>query len=94
MTITIAIQIGNSDDKLTQPQWSEFVQSVDDLVSQFADTVHFMGGPTNYTPWQNVAWIFSCNEITIIPFKEQLAQLKFHYEQESIAWSVCNTEFI
>jgi hypothetical protein len=34
--ITYTLQIGNSDDKLTQKEWSEFVEAVNDLVKKFA----------------------------------------------------------
>ena len=38
---TICIQIGNSDDKLSQTRWSEYVQDVNDAISLCQDERHF-----------------------------------------------------
>jgi len=40
---TITIQIGNSDDKLSQASWSEFVERARQLISVHSRVVHFFG---------------------------------------------------
>ena len=53
----VAIQIGNSDDKLTQKQWACFVLETRDCVERTCDHIHFWGSSVNYEPWQNVCCI-------------------------------------
>ena len=49
---TVTIQIGNSDDKLTQKEWSSFVAWIEyDLKSMIGVEFHFSGGSANHTPW-------------------------------------------
>lgn len=40
---TVTIQIGNSDNRLTQVEWSEYVEKVNNLVRDCAYAVHFNG---------------------------------------------------
>lgn len=39
---TATIQIGNSDDKLTQSEWSDFVSAIKDAVQRFSERIHFL----------------------------------------------------
>ena len=41
--VTATIQIGNSDDKLTQAEWSQFVASVDGHLCVNVTDTHFRG---------------------------------------------------
>lgn len=85
---TITVQIGNSDDKLTQKMWSLFVDEMDSAINLLADGVHFSGGSPARTQWQNYAWVFTisdnahksalCRKITII---------RQGYKQNSVAWT-------
>jgi len=50
---TVVIQIGNSDDKLTQLEWAKFVNDIKHLVNNHAKEVHFFGGSSNWENWQN-----------------------------------------
>jgi len=50
----VYISIGNSDDKLTQAQWHEFVREVDDLL--VTRTVHGRWFAAPDVPWQNACW--------------------------------------
>ena len=91
---TVTIGIGNSDDKLTQVKWSNYVRTVDAIVaSQHAD-VHFAGGSSAELPWQNYCWVLVIKEKQIQELKTSLVFLKTQYEQESIAFVVGNTELI
>lgn len=101
MTKTIYISIGNSDDKLTQADWSTFVQAVDDAigsVTYYAGTArhgrwHSWAGD----PWQNACW---CIEVSadmaylLNGLRAELAELAKHYRQDSVAWAEATTEFI
>jgi hypothetical protein len=92
--VTIAIQIGNSDDKLTQKEWASFVAQSDLIIKDYATIVHFSGAPSNWEWYQNYAWIFNCEESNQAGIKKALILIRKHYKQDSIAWSECKTEFI
>jgi len=90
---TIVISIGNSDNKLTQVLWSEFVDDVDTAI-RTSGKIHFFGGAANWMPWQNVAWLFDCDEGEIELLKRYLTQLRKRFNQDSIAYIEGNTEFL
>jgi hypothetical protein len=52
--VIVYISIGNSDDKLTQAQWHEFIRWMDDLL--VARTVHGRWFATPDVPWQSACW--------------------------------------
>lgn len=83
---TISIQIGNSDNKLTQQEWGKFVREVNGAIEAHAAAVHFFGGPSNWSPWQNVAWVIECAEYMIPSLKDYLAKTKVAHQQDSIAY--------
>jgi hypothetical protein len=83
----ITVSIGNSDNKLTQVEWSEFVQEVHTAIKNIGK-IHFFGGASNWEPWQNAAWIFEIeNKFTNI-FMAHLADIRKKYNQES-AFFMC-----
>lgn len=92
---TVIVQIGNSDDKLPQKRWSEFVMGTDDLIQELADKVHFSGASGSAAPWQNACWVLMCDEVvlrdSLVPLLRNLADV-FH--QESIAVTIGDTRFI
>ena len=88
---TVVIQIGNSDDKLSQSEWSRFVNALTDLVEKCCTHVHFSGHSQGDAPWQNYC---------VVAESEALAQLRLclcglakEYRQDSIALTVGNTIF-
>jgi len=91
---TVALQIGNSDDKLTQKEWNEFVVKFRLEILRKCDTMHFFGGPTNYERWQNICSVFEIKEENIDDLKENLKCLGSNFKQCSIAYLEGNTEFL
>ena len=91
---TITIQIGNSDNKLTQEKWSMFVEQVGMLINRDANTVHFFGGSSTWAKWQNVCWVFECKEEKIALLKENLAYCRGLFAQDSVAYCEGETEFV
>jgi hypothetical protein len=110
-TINTLISIGNSDDKLTQVRWSDFIDEVRSLIDEAdADNrinVHGEWFSAPDQPWQNANW---CIEIvgddlssapstetymrTRADLRRQLQRLALKYEQDSIAWTEGNVEFL
>lgn len=92
---TITLQIGNTDDKLSQQEWSSFVIEVSVIVEANATNTHFFGAPSNWFLWQNVAWVidFDNEEVERI-FKNKLIGIRKKYKQDSVAWTEGDTQFI
>ena len=38
---TVTLQIGNGDDKLSQPAWHDFVLAMKALIERHCETLHF-----------------------------------------------------
>ena len=89
---TLTIQIGNSDNKLTQVRWSEYVAEVRDLVEFHSEEVHFSGGSENWQPWQNVSWVVVVNED--VHLLSDLSITRKKYNQDSVAITKGQTEFV
>jgi hypothetical protein len=93
---TVTIQIGNSDDKLTQLEWSNFVDMVDKAICGFRGVPHFAGGSATEKPWQNYCFVFELDEDPLITksFQRQLKDLRAQYKQDSVAWVEGITLFV
>jgi len=97
----VYISIGNSDDKLSQADWSSFVLDVD---RAFDAAVRYEGARVHgrwyslpHEPWQNACWCAEWHADlvhTVEGLKRKLAAIARSYRQDSIAWSVAETEFI
>jgi hypothetical protein len=98
---TILIVIGNSDDKLTQQRWADFIRDVEELIigleSYAGVTVHGRWHAYPGTQWQNASWLLQVDG-AMLPHTEDLRDdlriLCARYEQDSIAWVTGETEFI
>lgn len=83
------ISIGNSDDKLGQAQWCEFVDAVCGLVlDRDGVQVHGVWFSVPHSAFQNACW---CVQITptetYYALRRELAELARTYHQDSIAWA-------
>lgn len=92
---TLSILIGNSDDKLKQSEWSEFIQSVQQVVAHLDLTVHFHGFSHPEAPWQNACWVVETEgPSNVLALKGHLRMVAWAYHQDSIALVHGETEFI
>jgi hypothetical protein len=91
---TVSIQIGNSDDKLSQNEWHKFVKKMKDIISEYAISVHFFGCSEGCRPWQNAAWVVDVEEPFILELKQEIAAEREYYKQDSVAVGVFDTEFV
>jgi hypothetical protein len=92
---TVYISIGNSDDRLTQAEWSEFCRDVDGLVRRYAE-VHGAWYSLPSTKWQNACWCVAFEPRSSLKRStmEELAVISKRYRQHSIAWAEAKTTFI
>jgi hypothetical protein len=84
--ISVAVIAGNSDDRLTQREWSLFLEKLVDACADMGE-VHFAGGPSTGAPIQNF-----CIAVELVgpasteSLKDKVADLARDFRQDSIAW--------
>lgn len=91
---TVCIQIGNSDDKLTQQQWSDYVNAVVVWTTNYVYEVHFSGGSQPEMSWQNYCSVCNIPNNKIDTAMMDLIKIRKLYNQESIAVLIGDTKFI
>lgn len=92
--LTVYVSIGNSDDKLSQAQWSTYCQVVNIRVRRFADVIYGVWYSLSNDAWQNACWAFRIRESEAVKLKNRLQDACMDFGQDSIAWAVASTEFI
>jgi hypothetical protein len=93
--MAIFVEIGNSDDKLAQEDWSRYVTEVQLLIDRAAGNIYSTCFSLPSAPWQNAVWHFKLSRERIVPqFKDELTRIGKRYFQESIAFTNGETEFL
>lgn len=92
--MTTIIQIGNSDDKLSQAQWSHYFKRVDEAIRRRANQVHFSGASYPSAEWQNAAWVFEIGENESLRLYDEMKVFCEMFNQDSIAWTEGKTIFV
>ena len=91
----IYLSIGNSDDKLSQLDWSKFITRITADVVYLANHIHgvWFSHPTSV--WQNACWCLEFDdEATMKVAKETAISIRRQYRQDSVSWAVAKAEFI
>jgi hypothetical protein len=91
---TVVVQIGNSDDMLSQEAWARYVRDVGWAVGQVEKHRHFFGVSAGDAEWQNACWVIEMGEDRLDELKRLLNAYRDKYKQHSIALTVGDTEFI
>jgi len=91
---TVVIQIGNTDNKLSQQTWARFCVDVGSIVKAYANEIHFAGGPSTDSSYQNMAFIFTCDENHLIGLRSVLRNCRAAYSQDSIAYMEGNINLV
>lgn len=94
MNITVYVSIGNSDDKLTQAEWSAFYGQVVSAVRACAQQVYGEWQSAPVSQWQNACIGFAVPSLDAPFLKDGLRQLAAQFGQDSIAWAEAQTEFL
>lgn len=91
---TAYVSIGNSDDKLTQQEWSLFFRQVAILLQRHGK-VHGQWASEPASAWQNACWCIEVSGDSLHFVQAELVGLAMQYRQDSIAWAeVTSTEFL
>lgn len=92
---TGVIQIGNSDDKLSQTDWAQFILDITLIVSRYRIHQHFNGFSAAESPWQNACWVIDIPDDRHLEMLHvEMGTIAQKYKQKSIALTVGDTEFI
>ncbi len=91
---TIVVQIGNSDNKLTQSEWSQFWALTDAVLRECSNQMHFAGTSDPTSPWQNAAWIFEPRSNNSSELAAALSAVAKTFRQDSIAVTIGDTIFV
>ena len=91
--ITVTVQIGNTDDRLSQKVWAAYVREVDRAIQPYAKAVHFFGGSLPFEDWQNCCWVFESRD-SADELKKWLKKVLEKYGQSSLAWTEGKTRML
>ena len=91
----ITVQIGNTDDKLTQKEWSAFCKATDGFIQSASCAIYFSGHSLPIALWQNACWCFDVDDaVTKAYLEKMLLRTAKAYRQDSIAWTEGETELL
>ena len=87
----ICIQIGNTDNKLTQQEWSEYCRAIRGICEAHG-VVHFAGGSPTDAAWQNYC---VCAETdNHIALRMLIAKRRATHHQDAVAWLQGETKYV
>jgi hypothetical protein len=92
---TVYVSIGNSDDKLTQREWSAFWEHAGAVIRRWSAAIHGEWLSLPGAPYQNACWCIEVDEETAdLILRPELVHLVRHFRQDSIAWAEATTTFL
>jgi len=91
---TVHVSIGNSDDKLSQRDWAEFVRFLGLTMFDHCDQIYGEWYSLPSARWQNACIGGEVHDDRIEGLRSALSALRETYKQDSLAWLAGSTEFI
>ncbi len=92
--MTVVVLIGNSDNKLTQQQYSSFCRQMHDLIIGHAAGLHFSGGSAWADKYQNACWVSDIEDSQLVELEAGITSLREKFRQDSVAVIVGSTQFV
>lgn len=100
-TTAIVIAIGNSDDKISQREWSElwalFHDEIAGLARYAGVDLHGVWHSAPNSRYQNASWSISIDDDMLVhtrSLKTVLQEFLWRYEQDTMAWTTGRTELV
>ena len=93
-TVSVAILVGNSDDKLPQVLWSSLIAKIRHTLQRLTTELHFTGFSEGSEPWQNACFVAELPYVDVHYLKDKLSELCFQYSQASICIFFNAAQFI
>ena len=91
---TVTIQIGNSDDKLSQKEWVNFINETRQCAGKHCGQIHFDGASKFDSVWQNVCIVAEIYEIDKENLMNELRTIRKKYRQYAIAVTLGQTAMV
>lgn len=92
--LTAHAAIGNSDDRLSQADWSRYVDEFQRVMIRSAHIAHGQWYSSPTSPFQNACMAIEIEPSSIEELRTNLAKLRIKFNQDSIAMNVSETEFV
>lgn len=92
--VTVHAAIGNSDDKLSQLIWSEYIRDFQQVMTDVSNIVHGVWFSAPNSQFQNCVIAAEMYAGALPALKSRLIELRKRYEQDSIAVNVSESEFV
>lgn len=83
----VYVSWGNSDDKLTQAEWSAMCVRVVDEIQQRGLVVHVIGYSAPASVWQNACAGFEVDDSCTDELKQALGEICGRFRQDGIVWA-------
>jgi len=90
---TVVVQIGNSDDKLKQSEWSQFFEDMARAMDS-GNQVHFSGTSRGDAPWQNACFVSEFPEESLPGLINWVSAIGKMWHQDSVAITIGDTKFV
>ena len=94
MAKTMVIQIGNSDNRLSQQLWSQFIQDIQWACLDKMEKQHFGGGSPSEAAWQNYCYVIEVDDEKVDLLLMELIGIRIKYKQDSIAVVLGETKLL
>lgn len=92
--LTVYVSIGNSDDELSQAEWSKFAYEVDMVIRRSAERVHGEWYSPGGAAYQNACWCFEVGMVVSQKLRRELAEAGSRWRQKAVTWAVAEVEFL
>jgi hypothetical protein len=93
-SVTLTIQVSNSDNKLTQEEWSKMIDQMGGFLKHIDADIHFAGGSSPEKAWQNYCYVVNVVEGVVNTVFNYVSYSAYRYKQDSIAVTGGQTEFV
>lgn len=91
---TVVIIAGNSDNKLTQREWCNFVNTLSKAIAIDATGTEFNGGPCTAAPFQNYCWVIGIDDLAAAHLRTEIRLIRENFGQDAVAWIEGKPNFI
>lgn len=89
------VVFGNTDNKLTQKRWSQFVATMRTYLYHVSENhIYFSGGANADSEFQNYCVVASADERTFGMIRNQISRIGEAFDQDSIAFIPGFVEFV
>lgn len=93
-TLDVMIAIGNSEGKLTQSGWSEFIHDVNTAARLLDGEIRGDWYSLPNARWQNAAFCYTIPSSSLEGLRNDLKEIGEDWKQDAIALLVGETEFL